>query len=803
MIILRKLLVITVLSAFSTAQELFDPYQVHTLDIVFYNSDYDEILQDRWEVDDKTYELATIVFNGDTLDSVGVRYKGNSTFWWTQALGSPKYPLNIDFNLVYDDQDLLGYNKVKLSNSIFDPTFVRETLGYLTQSYYLPASETGYMEVSINSEYLGLYVSVESINKSFLRQHFGNDEGTFFKCEPQFHYGEEYDAEPNLAWHGSDSMAYAYQMAYELKSDVGWADLLDLIYTLNFNLGSIETILNVDRVLWFFASSTVMPDLDAYTGFYVHNYYLYRNTSSNQFEIIPWDKDHTFGGAMINIILEFGGNVSLIYDWDPFLYENNDGRPLFSKLMSVPLYKEIYTAHMRTIIEEIYNVDYMQSLAYEMQDSIETYADAYPNIFPQFNTGDYFRYNVDNYLIAVDGSHWCGITSTVEARLGFLLNHAEISKVPPVISAVSQDNTDPQDGENVIIQAEVEGAGSVELMATTNPYNSRFISIPMYDDGAHGDGEANDNIFGALVPFQAGGSHVKYYIRAGNEEALVLSPQKAEREFYGYTIDAGSLTSPIVINEINYNSSDDFDTEDWMELVNTGDDTLDIGQWTFKDENDDHIFTIPGNTALAPDQYLVLCNDTAAFKALFPEVHNYTGDLGFGLDGGGELVRLFDANGLLMDAVEYDDDPPWPEEPDGNGPSLELIDPALDNSLAANWAASAGYGSPGSINSASLSNEDRAWMPQGFRVFDNYPNPFNPTTTISYELPENSFVTITIYDMLGREVRTLVHQEQGSGYHAVTWDAANDHGAPVSAGVYLYVIQVGKFRQAKKMILLK
>ncbi|MEC9307849.1 MAG: hypothetical protein VX957_05690, partial [Candidatus Neomarinimicrobiota bacterium] len=94
MIILRKLLVITVLCAFATAQELFDPYQVHTLDIEFYNPDYDESLQDRWEVDNKTYELATIVFNGDTLDSVGVRYKGNSTFWWTQALGSPKYPLN-------------------------------------------------------------------------------------------------------------------------------------------------------------------------------------------------------------------------------------------------------------------------------------------------------------------------------------------------------------------------------------------------------------------------------------------------------------------------------------------------------------------------------------------------------------------------------------------------------------------------------------------------------------------------------------------------------------------------------------
>ena len=59
------------------SQELFDPYDVHTLDIEFYNPDYDSILQARWEVDDKTYELATVIFNGEQMDSVGVRYKGN------------------------------------------------------------------------------------------------------------------------------------------------------------------------------------------------------------------------------------------------------------------------------------------------------------------------------------------------------------------------------------------------------------------------------------------------------------------------------------------------------------------------------------------------------------------------------------------------------------------------------------------------------------------------------------------------------------------------------------------------------
>ena len=133
------------------SQNLFDPYKTHTLDIQFYNPDYDQILQNRWEIDNKTYELATVIFNGDTLDSVGVRYKGNSTFWWTQLLGSPKFPLNIEFDLIYDDQDILGYDKLKLSNSIFDPTFVKETLGYLTESFYLPTPETGYATVSILS----------------------------------------------------------------------------------------------------------------------------------------------------------------------------------------------------------------------------------------------------------------------------------------------------------------------------------------------------------------------------------------------------------------------------------------------------------------------------------------------------------------------------------------------------------------------------------------------------------------------------------------------------------------------------
>ena len=806
MTIIRILLILTALNRFAIPQELFDPYQVHILEISFYNPDYDQILQERWEVDDKTYELATVVFNGDTLDSVGVRYKGNSTFWWTQETGSPKYPLNIDFDLIYEDQDLLGYTKVKLSNSIFDATFVRETLGYLTESYYLPTSETGYMNVFINGELIGLYVSVESVNKPFLTKHFGNNEGTFFKCEPQFHYGSQYDAWPDMRWYGSDSMEYAYQKGYELKSETGWTDLLDLIYTLNFNLDSIETILNVDRVLWLFASSNVMPDLDAYTGLYMHNYYLYRNSVTELFEIIPWDKDHTFGGAQINDILSWGGNVTVIYQWDPFLYENDDIdiRPLFSQLMSVPLYKKIYTAHMRTIINDIYDVEYIQALAYEMQDSIETYAYEDPNLFPPFTFGDYFRYNVDNYLIAPGGSHWCGITSTVNARLQFLLTHNEILKTAPEILYVYQENTSPENGDDVIIQAAVTGAESVELMVTINEGNSHFLSVAMSDDGQNGDGDADDNIFGAMVPFNLNGDHIKYYIRASNEDALVLEPGQAEWDFYHYMVGDQSLPdSTIVINEINYHSPDDHNSGDWVELHNPTDASMDMGNWIFKDEDDGHIFSIPDATILDSGDFLVLSEDTASFTAMFPDVNQFVGNLNFGFEGGGELLRLYNSNNALVDTVSYNDADPWPQEPDGNGPTIELIHPFQDNAMAENWAASEGYGTPGSVNSVYLVHEYEPNLPTQFHVINNYPNPFNPSTTITYELVREQKINISIFDMLGRQVKTLVNEKQTAGLKRMSWNATNNLGKPVAGGVYLCSIMAGESRKSIKMVLLK
>ncbi|MBC8401813.1 MAG: T9SS type A sorting domain-containing protein [Candidatus Marinimicrobia bacterium] len=107
--------------------------------------------------------------------------------------------------------------------------------------------------------------------------------------------------------------------------------------------------------------------------------------------------------------------------------------------------------------------------------------------------------------------------------------------------------------------------------------------------------------------------------------------------------------------------------------------------------------------------------------------------------------------------------------------------------------------------------QDELSIPGKFTLHQNYPNPFNPVTIIQYELPQRSDVQITIFDLLGREVTILVSEEQDAGFKSITWDATNDKGQPVSAGMYFYQIRVhdpdaigaGEFIDVKKCVLIK
>jgi hypothetical protein len=112
-----------------------------------------------------------------------------------------------------------------------------------------------------------------------------------------------------------------------------------------------------------------------------------------------------------------------------------------------------------------------------------------------------------------------------------------------------------------------------------------------------------------------------------------------------------------------------------------------------------------------------------------------------------------------------------------------------------------GYSEPVLISM--LSAEDNGLVPIEYALNQNYPNPFNPTTKINYELPNNTFVIIDIYDVMGHRIKSLINSNQEAGYKSVQWDATNNLGKQVPAGMYIYTIQAGDFRQTRKMVLLK
>jgi hypothetical protein len=123
---------------------------------------------------------------------------------------------------------------------------------------------------------------------------------------------------------------------------------------------------------------------------------------------------------------------------------------------------------------------------------------------------------------------------------------------------------------------------------------------------------------------------------------------------------------------------------------------------------------------------------------------------------------------------------------------------SLDGLRAATQKAHAQY-----RQATPVDNGGTVFLPQSYRLNQNYPNPFNPETEISYTLPKGGYVSLTVFNLLGEKVRTLVDRFQGAGDYYVRWDGTDASHKTVASGVYLYRLKAGDYNEIKKMILLK
>jgi len=188
----------------------------------------------------------------------------------------------------------------------------------------------------------------------------------------------------------------------------------------------------------------------------------------------------------------------------------------------------------------------------------------------------------------------------------------------------------------------------------------------------------------------------------GTEPTITTTlPELIELEAIYEKINLNEQERSIIINEIMYNADKDQDTKDWIELYNAGTKEVNLKGWSIIDEDTSHTeFVIDEDYLIKPDEYIILTRESAEFEKFINISNKIFGDFDFGI-GGNDIIRLIDSEGVTHDSVNYDNDTPWPDNADGTGFTIELINPILDNNIGSNWKVSEfELGSAGRINSS-------------------------------------------------------------------------------------------------------
>ncbi|GBC61925.1 T9SS C-terminal target domain-containing protein [Desulfonema ishimotonii] len=663
---LQSLILLTYCSAHAQDSDFYAIDTVNTISVTFSESNWDRLLDDLYAAGEGGRLVGTAVINGVTYEGVGVRYKGNSTY----SAERIKNPLNIKLDYTNEDQAIDGYGTLKLANVYKDPSFVRETLSYEIARKYMPASQANFINVYINGTYMGLYTSVQDVDKSFLNTHFGSNDNAFFKGEV-----EDINNSGSI-WGYIDENEASYYDYYEIESDTGWDDLIEFLNIFNNSPSQIEDVVNVDRLLWMLAFDILTVNLDSPINV-AHNFYLYKD-GTDRFNPVPWDLNENFG-AFSMLISGPPLNTRDMQQMDPFLNSTRASYPIVSKILTIPEYKRKYVAHMKTLISENFANGWYRTRALEMQAIIASYVSADSN---KFYTYTDFLDNIDDSAGSRNDSV-VGITELMDARVSYLSSQSAFQAAAPVISDITPPS-DALSGSTVWFSASADNATQVQLGYRQS---GAFEKVQMYDDGNHNDGTANDGTYGVSIALGVGDA--EYYIYAENSDAAVFSPERAEYEYY--TLSVKNSAGDLVINEFmadNGTTAADQDGEydDWIELYNNSgdeialsgyyltDDSANITQWTFpdvsipaggylivwadKDEEQDGLHTNFKLSASGETILLATPDQTVIDEVIFGEQETDTGMARYP-NGTGDFTAMrptFSAANVVAAAIDGDVD---------------------------------------------------------------------------------------------------------------------------------------------------
>lgn len=379
--ILLLLLAIQIAYSQNEGDNLFNPPVIHTVKIYFTQPNWYDSLVYYKPLDIKM--KGDVEIDGTYISSVGIQFKGNSSF----NNPSQKKSWKIDFNEFVSGQKYDGLKVINLNNCFKDPSFLREKLALdFCNRNGIPAPRCTYANVYVNNVLWGFYTLVEQVNTTFLKRWFNENNGNLFKGDPN----------GTLQWFGSNPSSYYSK--YELKTNEttnDWSDLVHLIDVINNKpsnqfYDSLEAILTTSLTIKAWAFNILFANLDSYQGS-GHNYYIYHDLFNNKFAWIVWDVNEAFGNFNQGMSISQLENIDIFYIPAP-----STNRPLTNKMLQNTTYKQEYIQELCNLISN----DFDTTSIYRQIDSLVNiirpyvYADT-----KKFYSNTDFENNINNDLM--------------------------------------------------------------------------------------------------------------------------------------------------------------------------------------------------------------------------------------------------------------------------------------------------------------------------------------------------------------------------------------------------------------------
>lgn len=631
----KRLLAAALAASFSVptaaqTPDLYDTEVIRDVYLTFSQSNWWQLLLANYQAEINI--PADMRVDGVTYPTVGVRFRGNSSYFQLPP-NSEKRSLNIETDAYVPGQDLYGYEHLNLNNGFHDPTFLREFLTYWVMRRHGPAPLCNLVRVHLNGTYWGIFINVQQPNKDMMRLWWRSNDGNRYRCFPTS--GSFGNGRTAFTWLGTD--VNQYLAAYQAKQGDG-TDLMQMINVLNntpSNLlqAQLPAIFNVDQFYRYIAVMNVTTQDDSYIGS-GKDHFLYHDAVHGDFHTFPFDLNEAMAAAT---------------NYDPWRNTTSTIKPGLSKTLVFPDWRQRYKSHLRTTVEQTFNYALLAPMVQRFHTLIAPMVAADTK---KIYSTTLFTNNLTQSvsLGGIGGNTIPGLLPFIQGREAFLRAHADLSPPRTTLSLLTHTPVNPTPVQTVTVTVTATAhAASLKLYSRKfGPY----VSAPMFDDGAHGDGAASDGVWGAFLPPQAPGSRIDYYVEAATSTGLAsYAPATAEFGAPFYMVAWLSGTSPIRINEfVAQNTSglrdENNQYEDWMELYNSSNQAVNVGGMWVTDDISRPKFQIPANFSIpAFGTMLIWCDEDGTQGPLHAN---------FKLSSNGEDLALFAADGMtLLDNLSF------------------------------------------------------------------------------------------------------------------------------------------------------